>query len=144
MVRKAWPDLESSAPLKKVLGGNIRMWIALRHCENALVGVQVATKKKKKLNVALHKDADLEKYMYVSQSTTIYFFSRNIRSWKKNWKTNNQNNINDPLETFFISLTGCKYGKPVRDTGSVFVCGKITGCGSLQPLQSKRSSFPPF
>lgn len=39
------------------------MWIALRHCDNELVGVQVAElkkKKKKPLNVENYKDADLE------------------------------------------------------------------------------------
>lgn len=53
MVRRTWPDLESSAPLKKILGVNTRMWIALRHCDNALV---VANSR-----VANHKDADVEK-----------------------------------------------------------------------------------
>lgn len=142
MVRKAWPDLESSAPLKKNTGSkyeNVNCLKALWECTCWCASSK--KKKKKILIVALHKDADLEKYMYVNQSTTIFFFEEHTQL-KKKIKTNSQNMINVPLETFFISLTGCKYGKPVRDTGKVFVCDKITGCGGSQPLQSKRSSLP--
>lgn len=106
----AW--LGKLSPLKKkIIQVNIRVWMALRLWDNALDGTWVALKLMQRLTkMLIWKNRSIIKLSTLKPNnfsqvfwSNYLFIRRTLKQEKKN-----KDNINVPLETFYISLTGYK------------------------------------